>query len=311
MAASDTGSADSQAALGVASAAAAFLIWGLSPIYWKALSSVPAFEILMHRMIWSFVFLSPLVVLKGKWSEFRGALIHRATFFTLLGTTVIVSANWFLFIWAINSNRVLQTSMGYFITPLVIMLLGVVFLKERLRKVQIVAVALAAVGVLNLTIRLGAFPWVSFALAVTFGFYGLIRKTAPVSALVGLTVETFLLSFPASLYLFYLDHAGNGAFLRTDSSITLLLMGAALVTGLPLLLFTAGARLVHFVTIGFLQYIAPSCTFLLAVLVYREPLTSVQLVTFVLIWAALVIYSVDSLLYQRKRHLKPVVGQTT
>jgi chloramphenicol-sensitive protein RarD len=285
----------SDSPLGVVLATTAFFIWGLSPVYWKALASVPAFEILMHRMIWSFVFLAPLVLLLGHLSDLIAALTSGRTLLILMGTTLIVGFNWFLFIWAINSGHILQTSLGYYITPLVNVLLGVVFLKERLRRLQLVAVGLAAVGVGYLTMSYGLFPWVSLALAFSFGFYGLIRKVAPVSALVGLTVETLLLSIPATGYLVYLDYAGRGAFLNAGKSITLLLMGAALVTGLPLLLFTMGTKMLRLSTIGFLQYIAPSCTFLLAVFIYREPLVPSQLITFGLIWTALAIYSYDSL----------------
>ena len=288
--------------LGVALATAAFLIWGLSPIYWKSLASVPAFEILMHRMIWSFVFLAPLVLLLGHLNEFLNVLTSSRTLLILAGTTLIVGFNWFLFIWAINSGHILQTSLGYYIAPLVNVLLGVVFLKERLRRLQLVAVGLAAVGVSYLTLSYGLFPWVSLALAFSFGFYGLIRKVAPVGALVGLTVETLLLSLPAFGYLVYLNHTGRGAFLNAGFTITLLLMGAALMTGLPLLLFTMGTKLLRLSTVGFLQYIAPSCTFLLAVFVYREPLLPAQLFTFVLIWTALAIYSYDSVMTHRLSH---------
>ncbi len=284
----------SDSPLGVLLAASAFFIWGLSPIYWKALVSVPAFEILMHRMIWSFVFLAPLVLLRGHLDDFLKAMSSGRTLLILMGTTVIVGGNWFLFIWAINSGHILQTSLGYYINPLVNVLLGVVFLKERLRRLQLVAVGLAAVGVFYLTLSYGQFPWVSLALAFSFGFYGLIRKVVPVGPLVGLTVETLLLSVPATAYLIYIDHAGHGAFLNAGTPITLLLMGAALVTGLPLLLFTMGTKLLRLATVGFLQYIAPSCTFLLAVFIYREPLVPAQLFTFGLIWTALAIYSYDS-----------------
>ena len=284
----------SDSPLGVAAAGSAFLIWGLSPIYWKSLAAVPAFEILMHRMIWSFVFLAPLVLAKGRFQDFVAALAARRTRLILMATTVIVGANWFLFIWAINSGHILQTSLGYYITPLVNVLLGVVFLKERLRRLQLAAVGLAAIGVTYLTLSYGRFPWVSLALAFSFGFYGLIRKVAPVGPLVGLTVETLLLSIPATAYLVYLDHAGRGAFIDAGIAITFLLMGAALVTGLPLLLFTTGAKLLRLSTVGFLQYIAPSCTFLLAVFVYREPIVPAQLITFGMIWTALAIYSYDS-----------------
>ncbi len=291
-----------QTTAGVVYAGSAFLIWGLSPIYWKALASVPAFEILMHRMIWSFLFLVPLALRKDKRRECLGAITTRSTLLILCFTTLIVGGNWFLFIWAINSGHILQTSLGYYINPLVNVLLGVVFLKERLRKLQSAAVGLAFIGVLYLTVSYGQFPWVSLALAFSFGFYGLIRKVAPVGPLVGLTVETLLLAVPATVYLIYLDRVGVGAFLRVDAATSFLLMGAALVTGLPLLLFTNGAKRLHLTTIGFLQYIAPSGTFLLAIFVYHEPLQPAQLLTFILIWSALALYSWDSVMHYRKSH---------
>jgi chloramphenicol-sensitive protein RarD len=296
-----------QALAGVSFAGSAFLIWGLSPIYWKALAAVPAFEILMHRMIWSFVFLAPLVLVQGRWGEFRQALTRPFTFLILLATTVLVAGNWFLFIWAINSGHILQTSLGYYINPLVNVVLGVVFLRERLRRRQLVAVGLASAGVLYFTLNLGQLPWVSLALAFSFGLYGLIRKVAPVSPMIGLTVETLLLTAPAAVYLVVLDRSGAGAFLRSDAATSLLLVGAALVTGLPLLLFTNGAKRLHMTTIGFLQYIAPSCTFLLAVLVYHETLRPAQFVTFVFIWSALALYSWDSVVHYRKNH-QPQIG---
>jgi chloramphenicol-sensitive protein RarD len=228
------------------------------------------------------------------------ALTTPSTLLVLLVTTLLVGFNWFLFIWAINSGHVLQTSLGYYINPLINVLLGVLFLRERLRKLQLAAVGLAAAGVLYLTLGYGQFPWVSLALALSFGLYALIRKVAPVSPVVGLTVETFLLSVPATAYLFYLDHMGVGAFLRQDAATSLLLMGAALVTGLPLLLFNNGTKRLHLTTIGFLQYIAPSGTFLLAVLVYHEPLPPGKLLTFILIWLALALYSWDSVVRYRK-----------
>ncbi len=289
----------SQYPAGVAYAGSAFLIWGLSPIYWKALVAVPAFEILMHRMIWSFLFLTPLVLLQGQRHELARAITTRSTLAVLLVTTLLVGGNWFLFIWAINGGHILQTSLGYYINPLVNVLLGVIFLGERLRGLQSAALALAFAGVLYLTVSYGQFPWVSLALAFSFGFYALIRKVAPVSPLVGLTVETLLLSVPALAYLVYLDRMGAGAFLRAGGATSLLLAGAALVTGLPLLLFTHGTKRLHLTTIGFLQYIAPSCTFLLAILVYGEPLHTSQLATFLLICSALALYSWDAVRHYR------------
>ena len=285
---------------GLATAIIAYLIWGLSPIYWKSLAAVPAFEILMHRMIWSFVFLFPLIFVTGRRADLKAAVKSPKVMLILLSTTLLVGFNWFLFIWAINSNHILQTSLGYYITPLVSVLLGMVFLKERLRRIQIAALILAAFAVGMMTIRYGQFPWVSLSLAFSFGFYGLIRKIAPVGALVGLTVETMVLSIPAVGYLGYINMLGEGSFMRVGTGTDLLLVGAALVTALPLLLFTVGARLLHLSTIGFLQYLAPSCTFLLAILVYNEPLTRPQLVAFILIWTALILYSVDSFIHYRK-----------
>ncbi len=287
---------------GAACAVGAFLIWGLTPIYFKTLRAIPAIEILMHRMVWSFLFLLPFVVFTNRRSEFRSVISSARTMLILLATTLLVSSNWFVFIWAINSDRILQTSLGYYINPLINVLLGVVFLKERLRPVQLAAVILAAVGVVYLTVEIGRPPWIALFLAFTFGFYGLIRKVAAVNALVGLTIETLLLSLPAVVYLGTLYVDGSGAFLRIDGRTDILLMCAALVTALPLLLFTIGARRIHFSTVGILQYIAPSCTFLLAVFVYREPFRAAQLWTFMLIWTALLLYSIDSVVYFRRHH---------
>lgn len=292
---------------GVYMAAGAFLIWGLSPVYWKALGAVPAFEILMHRIVWSFLFLLPMLAGHGRWQAFRQALASGRTVRILLFSTLLVGGNWFLYIWAIQHAHVLQTSMGYYITPLVNVVLGVVFLRERLRRLQVAALVLAALGVIYLTASYGQFPWISLVLAVSFGVYGLVRKVAPVGPLVGLAVETLLLSIPATVYLIHLGRAGLGAFGRLGMLPSLLLVGSALVTAFPLLLFTRGTKLLHLSTIGFLQYIAPSCTFLLAVFVFREPVVPAQFVTFGLIWAALAIYSWDSLVFLR-RHRRPLPG---
>jgi len=295
----------SRTLIGLACAVPAYLIWGLSPIYFKTLKSVPAFEILMHRMIWSFVFLVPVILVQGRWGEFARALTQKRILLPLAASTLLVGFNWFLFIWAINSDRVLQTSLGYYINPLVNVLLGAVFLRERLRPLQLAAVLLAAAGVLNLLLLYGRLPWVSLGLAFSFGFYALIRKTAPVGSLVGLTVETMLLTIPAVGYLVYLDRVGRGAFLHIGLGVDLLLMAAALVTALPLVLFTRGARRLRLATMGFLQYIAPTGTFLLAVFLWGEPLSSSQLLTFALIWTALAIYSTDSVrTYRMHRAVK-------
>jgi chloramphenicol-sensitive protein RarD len=282
-------------------ASSAFLIWGISPIYWKAMRVVPALEIILHRIVWSFILLLPLIIILRRWQEFVDALKNYRTLLILLFTAMIVGGNWLLYIWAVNNDYLLQASLGYYINPLVNVVLGMVFLKERLRLLQIVAVMLATAGVIYLTVYFGAFPWIALTLAVTFGFYGLIRKVAPVGSLVGLTVETLLLSIPALVYIVYLDIQGQGSIFRVSLKLDLLLVGCAPVTAIPLLLFTLGARRLYLSTMGLLQYIAPSCMFILAVFLFREPFAMAQVVTFILIWTALAIYSMDSMRYYRRK----------
>ena len=290
----------SDSIFGVIYAGTAFLIWGLSPAYWKALSAVPALEIIMHRIVWSFIFLVGLIILQRRWHEFLAALKDRRMLLTLFATAIFVSANWLLYIWAVNNNYLLQASLGYYINPLVNVVLGMVFLRERLRKPQMLAVLLATLGVLYLTIYYGEFPWIALTLALTFGFYGLIRKVAPVGSLVGLAVETMLISLPAVIYLFYLDSQGVGAIFRVSFKLDLLLIGCAPLTAVPLLFFTLGAKRLYLATVGLMQYIGPSGMFLLAVFVYGEPFSKAQVWTFIMIWSALVIYSTDSVIYYRR-----------
>jgi chloramphenicol-sensitive protein RarD len=284
---------------GVIYAVSAFLIWGISPIYWKALKSVPALEIILHRIVWSFFLLVPLIIIMRRWQEFILVFKNLRTLLILLFTAIIVGGNWLLYIWAVNSDHLLQASLGYYINPLVNVVLGMVFLKERLRPPQILAVVLATAGVLYLTFYYGEFPWIALALAISFGLYGLIRKIAPVGSLVGLSVETLLLSIPALVYIYHLDRLGQGSIFRVSLKLDLMLMGCSVVTALPLLFFTLGARRLYLSTMGLLQYIAPSCMFVLAVFLFREPFESAQVVTFILIWTALAIYSTDSVRYYR------------
>ena len=289
-----------ETALGLIYAAAAFLIWGLSPIYWKALGPVPALEIIMHRVVWSFGLFVGLLLLQRRWHEFVEVLKNGRIMLTLLATAIIMSGNWLLYIWAVNSNHMLQASLGYYINPLLNVVLGMLFLGERLRRLQIIAVLLAAAGVLYLTVSYGRFPWISFILALAFGFYGLIRKAAPVGPLVGLAVETLLLSLPAAFYLLYLYIQGSGAMFRESPGLDLLLIGCAPITAVPLLFFNLGAKRIYLSTLGLMQYIAPSCMFFLAVFFYDESFSAAQVMTFVMIWTALGIYSTDSLLSYRR-----------
>jgi chloramphenicol-sensitive protein RarD len=295
-------SSRSEPALGVIYAGAAFLIWGLAAVYWKELRSVPPLEIIAHRVAWSFIFLLPLIVLQRQWAEFVAILQNLQMLFILLTSAILVAANWLLYVWAVNNNHLLQASLGYYINPLVNVVLGMVFLRERLRPPQILAVMLATSGVIYLTVQYGAFPWIAICLAISFGLYGLIRKVAPVSPLVGLAVETLLISLPAIGYLIYLDYQGTGSIFRVSLNLDLLLMGCAPLTAIPLLFFTAGAKRLYLSTLGLMQYIGPSGMFLLAVFYYHEPFSTAQVWTFVMIWAALAIYSTDSVIYfQRQR----------
>ncbi len=289
---------------GVLYASSAFLIWGLSPIYWKVLRNLPAFEIIMHRVIWSFVFLFFVLVFNRHWNEFLAVIKKPRAFLVLLFTTILLGFNWFIYIWAINNEYILQASLGYFINPLINVLLGMVFLRERLRPLQTVSLILAGIAILYLTFHYGEFPWIALSLAFAFGFYGLIRKVAPVSSLVGLFIEMLLLSGPALAYIVFLNNKGIGALFHISIKIDLFLMGAAFLTAFPLLLFTLGARRLNLSTVGFLQYIAPSCMFLLGVFLYNEPLSGTQV--FVLVWTALAIYSTDAARYYRQtKNLPP------
>jgi len=290
----------SESVLGVIYAGAAFLIWGLAAVYWKELRSVPPLEIIAHRVAWSFLFLLPLIVLQHQWAEFVAILKKPQMLLILLLTAILVGTNWLIYVWAVNNNHLLQASLGYYINPLVNVVLGMVFLKERLRPPQVIAVLLATAGVLYLTVQYGQFPWIAISLAMSFGLYGLIRKVAPASSLVGLTVETLLLSLPAIGYLIYLDIKGTGSVFRVSLNLDLLLIGCAPLTAVPLLFFTAGAKRLYLSTVGLMQYIGPSGMFLLAVFYYDEPFSTAQIWTFAMIWTALVIYSTDSAIYYRR-----------
>jgi chloramphenicol-sensitive protein RarD len=289
---------------GVLYAAGAFLIWGFSPVYWKALLSVPALEIIAHRTVWAFLFLAVLTIAQKRWVEVLRVLKTPRIMGVLFVTAILVCINWLVYVWAVNAGYLLQASLGYFINPLVNVLLGMIFLRERLSRNQTVAVVIAGLAVIYRTVAIGQFPWVAMTLGLGFGFYGLIRKIAPVTSLVGLTVETLWLVPCSAGYLIYLDLQGQGALLRTTVAMDALLIGTGVVTAVPLLFFNLGARRINLSSVGLMQFIAPTCMFLLAVVAYGEPFSVDQLGTFALIWAALAIYSIDSL-HQFRHPTKP------
>jgi chloramphenicol-sensitive protein RarD len=293
---------DQQPVAGGLFAFSAFLIWGLSPIYWKALHGVGAFEVILHRVLWSFAVLMPLVFLNRRWEAFKDVLKKPKMMVILLITSVLVGGNWLLYVWAINNGRVLQASLGYYINPLVNIFLGMIFLRERLRQAQTIAVIIATLAVFYLTLRLGVFPWVSLTLAFSFGCYGLVRKTAAVGPLVGLAMETLLLTVPAGIWVYHLYQTNAGAFLRSGLHTDLLLLGTGILTATPLLLFNLGAKRITMASLGFIQYTAPTGMLVLGITLFGEPFTRVQAITFGLIWMALAIYSWDTVRLHKKSY---------
>ena len=294
---------DAETGRGVGFALAAYLFWGVvTPIYFKAVSSVPALEVLANRILWSLVLVGALLVVMGRARGLLETLRGPRVLTVLLAAAFFVSLNWFVYIHAINSGIVLEAALGYYINPLVNVLLGMVVLGERLSRAQVLAVLLAALGVANLTWQMGTLPWVGLILAFSFGIYGLIRKTAALASLQGLFMETLLLSPLALGYLIYLQLAGGGQHLLTgDAWLSLLLVLAGPVTALPLIWYASGARRLRYSTMGLLQYLAPSCIVLTAVFVFAEPFTTAHRVTFGFIWLALAIYSFDSLQTVRRQ----------
>ena len=290
---------------GMLYAAGAYIIWGLLPLYWKALHVVPAGQILSQRIVWSLFFVAVMLTARRQWGWLRGALRRPRVILTFALSGTLLGINWFIYIWAVNAGHIVETSLGYFINPLVNVLLGYLVLKERLRPAQWLALSVALAGVLYLTISFGAFPWIALTLAFSFGTYGLIRKTAPLNSAEGLFIETAVLFLPAFGFLLLMESRGVGAFGHAGLPVTLLLIGAGIVTSIPLLLFAAGARRIPLTTLGLLQYIAPTMQFLIGVLVYNETFGLTRLIGFGLVWLALVLYTIESLIVNRRRAVLP------
>ena len=267
----------------------AYALWGVLPLYFKALVSVASTEIVAHRILWSLIFLGILATLWKRWPAIRAALTNRKVALTLLLTAVLIGINWLVYIYAVVSNHVLEGSLGYYLNPLVNVLLGVFLLKERLSLLQKAAVLLAGTGVAILALGAGEAIWISLTLAASFAVYGFLRKVAPVESLEGLWIETLFLTPLAFGWVMWLSAAGDSAFLHSRGTDALLILGGA-VTAIPLLLFTAAAKRLPYSTLGFLQDVAPSIQFLLAVLVFGEPLTTAHIVCFGAIWVALAIF---------------------
>ena len=269
----------------------AYALWGVMPLYFKALAGVPATEIVAHRIVCSVLFLGLLATIARRWTAIRTAVTTPRVIMILIATALLIAVNWLVFIYSVVSFHLLEGSLGYYLNPLVNVLLGVVLLKERLTRAQIFATFLAAAGVAVLAAGAGSGLWISLTLAATFALYGFVRKVAPVDALEGLFIETVLLAPFAVFYLLWLERAGTLAFGHLGLTTDLLLALGGAVTAIPLLMFTGAARRLPYSTLGFLQYIAPSLQFLLAVLAFGEPLTTPHLVCFAAIWTALAIFT--------------------
>lgn len=278
---------------------AAYVLWGILPVYWKALELVSPFEILSSRFMWSCVFVFLLIIFQKKWplfaKEAKQVFSNVKTGAAMVAAGITISFNWGTFIWAVNNGHIVETSMGYYINPLVSILFAVVFLHERLDKMQLAAITCAFIGVASMVYSFGKIPWVSLTLAFTFALYGLLKKILPVSALTSIMLETLLITPLALVYEYNLWQQGVSFYASGNLQVIMMLTGAGVVTAIPLLLFTAGARLLPLKIIGFLQYISPTLTLLIGVFVYNETFTASHLLAFGWIWAALLLFIVSQL----------------
>jgi len=271
----------------------AYFLWGLLPLFWKSLQDVPAFQILCHRMVWSLVCVWFFLIFRKQGSWIGRLQKAPGTVLLFMATSVILAVNWGTYIWAVNHNHIIESSLGYFINPLMNVLLGVFILKEKMRRWQWIAVCVAALGVLYLTVEYGRLPWIALILATSFACYGLLRKIAPLGALEGFSLETVLLFIPSLGLILFFEFSGTGAFSHAPITLKGLLILSGPATALPLLLFSAAARRIRLSTVGILQYIAPTLQFLIGVWIYAEPFSRSRLIGFLFIWIALIIYTVD------------------
>ncbi len=278
--------------LGIIYGVMAFTAWGLLPIYWKLLDRIPALEILAHRIVWSFVFVAVLLIFKNDFKILKEILASRRKSLLILAGAVLISINWYTYIWAVNANFVLQTSMGYYINPLVVSLLSMFVLKEKFNRGKIIALLLATTGVLILTIQYGEVPWVALILAISFALYGLVKKILNLDTITVLALETLMITPIALFYIGRLQLTGEGSLAVIPTSVLALLIFSGVVTATPLLWFARGTHLVEFSTIGFLQYIAPTISFFLGIFLFNEEFSTTHLISFGFIWVALIVYTV-------------------
>ncbi len=287
----------------------AYTIWGFFPIYWKFLHHIPATQLIGHRIIWSCLLLIVFIGLKGYWNDFSKTINVRVIIIYAIAA-VLIAVNWLVYIWAVNSSFIIETSLGYFINPLISMLLGIIFLKERLRIIQWFPVILAAIGVGYLTYAYGRLPYIALTLAFSFGLYALVKKVSPLGSLYGLTIETGILLIPALGYLIFAEINITAGFLHTGIISDLLMIGAGLITIIPLLMFASAAHSIPLWVLGLLQYIAPTIQFIIGIFIYREPFSNDQLIGFGIVWIALAIFLVESYLANRTTVMPvPEIGE--
>src|SRR3954463_14908531 len=301
------GAAVDERRLGVASGLTAYALWGLFPLYFPLLKPAGGLEIVAHRVLWSLVFVSVLITVVRRWSLVRAAGTDRRTVLILAGAAVLISGNWLVFVYGVNSGHVVETSLGYFINPLVSVLLGVVVFAERLRPLQWVAVGIATVAVVVLTVDYGRPPWIALGLAASFGLYGVMKKLVRVEAAPGLFVETAMVAVPAGIVLAVLHSSGEGPFGNAGAGHALLLASSGIATAIPLLLFAAAARRIPLSTVGLLQYLTPLMQLAIGVFVYDEPMPPARLAGFVIVWVALAVFTADSLRHARVGNRRPAV----
>lgn len=292
---------NSEARRGAASAFCAYLLWGVLPIYWKWIGNVDAVELIAHRMVWTMVCVTTLQLLRGRTTELRAAWSDRITRQTLLTSGTLLAVNWGIYIWAVGHDFIIEASLGYFLVPLVNAGLGRLLFAERLRRIQNVALALSGAGVGVLVWQAGTLPWIALSLATTWGAYGLIRKRSTLAAATGLAVETQIAAPVALIYLGWLAWSGAGAMGRVDGLTTALIIGTGVISTAPLVLFAHSARRLRLTTLGLLQYLTPTCQFLIGWLVYHEPFSTDQAVAFALIWLGLAVYANDAWRQGRRR----------
>ena len=293
---------------GIWYAVGAYVVWGVFPIYWKLLHDVPALELICHRIIWSSLMLGSVILLSRQWRSFWSAVRKPQVFAAYSIAAMLIGINWLTYIWAVNSGFIVESSLGYFINPIISVILGVIFLRERLRRWQWFPVGLAVTGVLFLTWAYGSLPWIALTLASTFAGYGLIKKISPLGSLYGLTLETAVLSMPALMYLVHIGSTSGGAFPNAGLRSGLLLTSTGLVTTVPLLLFASATRRIPLSLLGILQYISPTLQFLCGVVIYAEPFTHVQLVGFAIVWTGLIIFAVEGFVVRRAESAPAVVN---